>query len=1256
MGITTENINVIVTVDTKKAEANVKKFDAEIKTSTENLKKLVPNSKAYNEQFIQMIRSTQGFANNASFNQIRNRFNGLLKQQQKFTEGTEDWKRITAQLQVYGKKLDDIVGRQGKFTNRIKGTIKPLKDLNKEADKSSGLFDRLSKRGVLAFNNIVKGIRTGNLSLGAFKSALIGTGIGALIVAAGELLNKFREYKEIQDVFDNINRDVERITGLTGTAAAEVTTNVRAISETFGDEYSKVLRAADSLTERFGGTTLENLEKIKQGYLAGANASDQFLDSIIEYAPQAQDASLSTEKFFNVLVKAEQATVPFDKAIDTVKEFGLRIREQTKPAQEALEKAFGTEFTKSLFDGINSGSITTEQALQRIITKTKESELPLNQYQTLVADLFAGPGEDIGSSFLLSLDNIGDSINNLVDNTSVYTQAQQQQFEAQQRLAEAQNQLSLRFQGAFGSADAFFTILKTEGIEVLIDIIDALTPVGTFLGRIIQFLRAGQTEGQKFSATVQIIGGTINALILPLRLLWNIFSGGLEILSNVGGGLKVVEVTFKETINSIIEDVNALLPAFAQIPTIDIPVEDLNKKLEFEKKKVDDFYNAIETTQRSSTEKLALTSGQLGKKTGENFTSNFKSTIQKVAEETKTLQQQLQAQIKDLEAQAETEQNIEVKQKLLFDAAELQRQLDEEKDKLENIKFDIELDYALNSNEAQTADEISKQISFLQSALSQTTDAQVQIDIQTKIRNLEAAQQAAQTQIKQSFNQSLEPLQILQPIGVSTVTEVDTEGETTEQLQNRLNLRLEALDAQSLQRKIELQRNYAQAYKEIQNNILLDDEQRRLQTKQLDEQFQQQLELEEVQRIEKEILFREQLGLIDEDYFNRKNQLLEAETDKFVEETEKRKAAQDALNQQQIQDIQSISGLFGDFSGILEDNAKQYKEGSKQAKSFANAARLLAVAQQTAAITAQLLAVANQAKQPFPANLIAIASTVASVLSAFAKIRSAFSGIAEDGTVFYHKESDTIFSKSPDTIYAKDGSAFVLTPEGGNMTLTPENMKAQKGAWFVANQGKPQFINKTDSYYSKGGWYHKESHKTIYRNGGINSVAGVARVGQRHIDGGIKMIDGKTGRYLGEWERGEPYMILSRKTYFQNREVINSLLYNSINKGGENIFKTNPELAHQHIKQNVPNVDGKFELGGVVGGPAPGVVNTPGPVSNNNDNAQATAQAMSLANIESAIARQNQLLEKLPTVLRAYVSLSDIQEAQEELAEASADF
>jgi hypothetical protein len=72
------------------------------------------------------------------------------------------------------------------------------------------------------------------------------------------------------------------------------------------------------------------------------------------------------------------------------------------------------------------------------------------------------------------------------------------------------------------------------------------------------------------------------------------------------------------------------------------------------------------------------------------------------------------------------------------------------------------------------------------------------------------------------------------------------------------------------------------------------------------------------------------------------------------------------------------------------------------------------------------------------------------------------------------------------------------------------------------------------------------------------------------------MLDGARGQLLGEWVRGEPYMILSRQTYANNKHLVDELIDTSLYRGG----------APGRPKQ------GYYEEGGVQGGPLPATSST----------------------------------------------------------------
>ncbi|MGV3560763.1 phage tail tape measure protein [Larkinella arboricola] len=96
--------------------------------------------------------------------------------------------------------------------------------------------------------------------------------------------------------------------------------------------------------------------------------------------------------------------------------------------------------------------------------------------------------------------------------------------------------------------------------------------------------------------------------------------------------------------------------------------------------------------------------------------------------------------------------------------------------------------------------------------------------------------------------------------------------------------------------------------------------------------------------------------------------------------------------------------------------------------------------------------------------------------------------------------------------------------------------------------------------FARGGHFDVQDGqiKPMFRKGGKSYVknAGVlqgSRHGRNYGERGIAMIDRESGREVGEAEGGEPFMILSRNTYANNKDVVDRLLYSSMYRGGQKI-------------------------------------------------------------------------------------------------------
>ncbi|SHL25790.1 phage tail tape measure protein [Hymenobacter psychrotolerans] len=333
--------------------------------------------------------------------------------------------------------------------------------------------------------------------------------------------------KEVQTLRSSING----LTGATGAELDGLTSSVMAVARTFGKDFNEVLVASNSLSKTMGVSQQEAMRLIEQGFLSGADASGEFLDQVKEYGPQFKAAGVSANEAIGIISQSVTGGIFSDKGADVVKEFGLRITEQTKSTKDALYAAFGPEFTKEILEGVNSGSMTSIEALRRISQEMNDTKIPASQLQTVVADVFGGPGEDAGLDYLKSLRNVGGGVDELVDKTNVYVQRQREQLRSEKELADAQNELAKAFEGGGTmmstvtnrAMTVLYTLLVSLGAtfrelaEPVQRIWASLLDLGQSLGLISQ-------EGTTAKGVGEALGAIFRLIFAPTKALWGVLA------------------------------------------------------------------------------------------------------------------------------------------------------------------------------------------------------------------------------------------------------------------------------------------------------------------------------------------------------------------------------------------------------------------------------------------------------------------------------------------------------------------------------------------------------------------------------------------------------------------------------------------------------------------------------------------------------------------------------------------------------------
>ncbi|MEH0154038.1 phage tail tape measure protein [Limibacter armeniacum] len=334
-----------------------------------------------------------------------------------------------------------------------------------------------------------------------------------------EAINKVVEFGkmllETESKVTKLKGSIQQLTGVTEEELDKATVKAQALGNTFGDEAQDIVKSANDMAKAMDISLIDALGQLEQGYLAGANAGGDFLAQVSEYSTQFKAAGASAGELVAIIAKSNKEGIFSDKGADTVKEFGLRIREQTKTTSEALEAAFGKEFTTKLFQGINDGSVSTVDALKQVSAQMNNAQIPANQLQTVIADVFGGPGEDAGLAFLQSLKDIDGEVSNLIDTNSEYIQMQQTQLQLEEELAEAQGMFAESIEGSSSGIGNLMTILQTflyKGLAVAVNFIrQDVVPVMESIGKAVyDFLEPALT----------IVGEYISNVLVPIMKVW----------------------------------------------------------------------------------------------------------------------------------------------------------------------------------------------------------------------------------------------------------------------------------------------------------------------------------------------------------------------------------------------------------------------------------------------------------------------------------------------------------------------------------------------------------------------------------------------------------------------------------------------------------------------------------------------------------------------------------------------------------------
>jgi hypothetical protein len=414
----------------------IKKLEAklvDLKAAQMEVNKVVKEQiKVRNEEITATDKANGAYRKlSKELNDQRNRYKDLAAAEQ---ESSQEAKDLLVSINNLDKKLKGIDATVGQFQRNVGGYTEALGQffpkLGGTIGNVTGLVGDLSS----GFANL-KGV-TGGIPKG------LGT-IGIALTAFQGISSIFSDLAESANELKAASNTISNFVQVSETELTSLAVKTQTIAQTYGKDLNEISLAANTVSKELNVSFSEALDNIEIGFRKGADANNEFLDNLKEYPAQFAAAGLSIKEYLAVAIAATNQGIFSDKGLDVVKEFGLRIREQTKTTKDALIDAFGETFSNSIFNSLNDGSISTAEALERITVQMSKTEVSGSKLQTVIADVFGAAGEDAGLKFILSLKDVIKNSSEVDKNLTKQQESSDELYKTNLQLAESQAKANL---------------------------------------------------------------------------------------------------------------------------------------------------------------------------------------------------------------------------------------------------------------------------------------------------------------------------------------------------------------------------------------------------------------------------------------------------------------------------------------------------------------------------------------------------------------------------------------------------------------------------------------------------------------------------------------------------------------------------------------------------------------------------------------------------------------------------------------------
>lgn len=495
---------------------------------------------------------------------LRKELQNNVRQQQ---ENEGSLKQLRAELSNATKAYDELSraernGAKGKeMRNHINEITKELKQAEGETERfyrnvgnyENSIVQALGgnnkfAQSLLAMRNNAGGISgvvtQATTSVRAFGSALLSLLANPVFLAFAGIAGTGVAFKWFYDYNKGLieaTRLTREFTGLTGDALESLRNEIQATADLFDKDYKEVLQGVDTLMAQYGINAEEAIKIVNDGFVAGADLSGNFLNQLKQYAPAFHDMGLSAEQLV-ALIAQTRSGIFSEQGMALVQMAGKRLREMSGETAKSLD-AIGVSSQKVRQD-LATGSADIFEIIQRISGALKDLNPNSQAVGAVLKDVFGRQGASGGLEMIKALETISTDIDAVKEKTGEYGKTQERMLKAQKELNDATSALFDMSQDGFETMNMEVKILATEG----------LTSVLKYIIEIINYLINLYNESIIVRAVVQSYVIAWKNVYAAAKLAFNLIFGLLKRMGNdlmaVG---KMVEGVFSLNFGKVAE-------------------------------------------------------------------------------------------------------------------------------------------------------------------------------------------------------------------------------------------------------------------------------------------------------------------------------------------------------------------------------------------------------------------------------------------------------------------------------------------------------------------------------------------------------------------------------------------------------------------------------------------------------------------------------------------------------------------------------